>query len=52
MFQFVANPVGAHLLAKAAHMDMTPNWAGTLSDELSEDGMLTDVCDINDHRGE
>lgn len=37
IFQFVANPVGAHLLAKAAHLDGCPKWHGTLSDELEED---------------
>lgn len=37
LFQFVANPVGAHLLAKAAHADRCPIWKGTLSDELEED---------------
>jgi len=36
LFQFVANPVGAHLLAKAAHLDRAPKWPGTLSDELDE----------------
>ncbi len=33
-FQFVANPVGAHLLAKAAHLDKCPKWKGTEDDEL------------------
>ena len=37
MFQFVANPVGAHMLAKAAHLDGAPPWEGTQSDELHED---------------
>jgi len=37
VFQFVANPVGAHLLAKAAHLDGCHKWEGTLSDELEED---------------
>lgn len=37
LFQFVANPVGAHLLSKAAHLDNCPQWEGTLSDELAED---------------
>ena len=37
MFQFVANPVGAHLLAKAAHLDGCPKWSGTISDDLDED---------------
>lgn len=33
----VANPLGAHLLAKAAHHAKLPKWPGTLSDELAED---------------
>ena len=37
MFQFVANPVGAHLLSKAAHLDGCPKWSGTISDDLDED---------------
>lgn len=37
MFQFISNPVGAHLLAKAAHLDHATKWEGTLSDELEED---------------
>ena len=37
LFQFIANPVGAHLLAKAAHLDGCPQWEETLSDELEED---------------
>ena len=37
LFQFVANPVGAHLLAKAAHLDNATLWKNTLSDELAED---------------
>ncbi len=37
IFQFVANPVGAHLLAKAAYLDGCPQWEGTLGDELGED---------------
>ena len=37
LFQFVANPVGAHMLAKAAHMDRCPKWTGTLADELEEE---------------
>jgi multicomponent Na+:H+ antiporter subunit G len=38
LFQFVANPVGAHLLAKAGHLDKAPLWSGTLGDELAENG--------------
>ena len=37
LFQFVANPVGAHLLAKAAHLDRCHMWDHTISDELEED---------------
>jgi multicomponent Na+:H+ antiporter subunit G len=33
IFQFVANPVGAHMLAKAAKLDGAALWKGTLSDE-------------------
>ena len=34
LFQFIANPVGAHMLAKAAHLDGAPQWKKTLSDDL------------------
>lgn len=37
LFQFIANPVGGHLLSKAAHLDGCEPWTGTLSDELEED---------------
>ncbi|MEE9405754.1 MAG: monovalent cation/H(+) antiporter subunit G [Algisphaera sp.] len=37
LFLFVANPIGSHLLAKAALKAQTPLWAGTLSDEHHED---------------
>jgi multicomponent Na+:H+ antiporter subunit G len=37
IFQFVANPVGAHMLAKAGHLDGCPQWKDTLSDDLEED---------------
>lgn len=37
LFAFVANPVGSHILAKAAHMSGLKMWEGTLSDDLSED---------------
>lgn len=36
-FQFIANPVGGHLLSKAAHIDRLKQWDGTLSDDLAED---------------
>ena len=34
LFQFIANPVGAHMLAKAAHLDGAPRWKKTLSDDI------------------
>ena len=37
MFQFVAGPVGIHMLARAAHIDRVRMWKGTLSDDLRED---------------
>ena len=37
VFQFVASPIAAHMLARAAHLDGSPIWEGTLSDELAED---------------
>jgi multicomponent Na+:H+ antiporter subunit G len=37
LFQFVAAPVGAHVLSRAAHLDGIEQWKGTLSDELAED---------------
>jgi multicomponent Na+:H+ antiporter subunit G len=37
IFQFVGNPVGAHLLAKAAHLDGAPLYKGTIGDDLDED---------------
>lgn len=33
-FQFLANPVGGHMLAKAAHLDGCPKWEHTRFDEL------------------
>ncbi|MBL4701996.1 MAG: monovalent cation/H(+) antiporter subunit G [Phycisphaeraceae bacterium] len=33
LFQFIANPIGSHLLAKAAKMDGCPVWDKQLSDE-------------------
>jgi multisubunit Na+/H+ antiporter MnhG subunit len=33
MFQFIANPVGSHLLAKAAKLDNCPVWEGQIADE-------------------
>jgi multicomponent Na+:H+ antiporter subunit G len=37
LFQFVAAPVGAHMLARAAHLDRVPQWEGSVGDELEED---------------
>ncbi len=37
LFQFVAAPVGAHLLARAAYLDGVKMCEGTISDELAED---------------
>lgn len=37
LFQFVAAPVGAHLLGKAAHMVKVRQDANTLDDELARD---------------
>jgi multicomponent Na+:H+ antiporter subunit G len=37
IFQFIASPVGAHMLGRAAHLDGCPMWDKTLSDELAED---------------
>jgi monovalent cation/proton antiporter MnhG/PhaG subunit len=36
-FLFVAAPVGAHLLGKAAHMDDCPMFKGTVGDEYRQD---------------
>ncbi len=37
LFQFVAAPVGAHILARAAHLDRAPITDETLADELADD---------------
>ena len=36
-FVFVSAPVGAHMLARAAHLAGATSWHGTLSDDLAED---------------
>lgn len=36
-FQFIANPIAAHMLARAAHADGAPMWEKTAEDELDED---------------
>ncbi|MCK4873699.1 MAG: Na+/H+ antiporter subunit G [Phycisphaerales bacterium] len=44
IFVFIANPVGSHMIAKAAHKAGYKLWDKTLSDELAEDresGRLT-----------
>lgn len=33
VFLFVANPVGSHMLARAALRDKAPQWEGTIEDE-------------------
>jgi len=40
LFQFVANPVGAHLLSKAAHRDGVEQWSGTLEDQLEGENVI------------
>jgi len=37
LFIFVSNPVGSHLLAKAALRDRVAKWRGTIGDESEED---------------
>ncbi len=37
VFSFVASPIGAHLLAKAAHHGGLQQWDRTLGDELAAD---------------
>lgn len=37
IFVFIANPVGSHMLAKAAHHARYHKWERTLSDDLEED---------------
>jgi multicomponent Na+:H+ antiporter subunit G len=37
LFQFVAGPVGTHMLARSAHLDRVRMWDGTISDDLKED---------------
>lgn len=37
VFTFVANPIGSHLLAKAAHHAGLKQWDRTLSDDLAQD---------------
>ena len=37
VFQFVANPIGAHILSHAAHLEHVGMYPGTLADEEAED---------------
>lgn len=37
LFQYVASPVGSHILAKGAHAAGTPMCKETIGDELAED---------------
>jgi multicomponent Na+:H+ antiporter subunit G len=37
IFQYTAAPVGAHMLARAAHIDGAAKWEGTIDDELQTD---------------
>ena len=37
IFQFVANPIGAHILSHAAHLEHAAMYRGTLADEEAED---------------
>ncbi len=39
IFQFVANPIGAHILSHAAHLEHAAMYPGTLADEEAEDEM-------------
>lgn len=47
----VATPLGAHLLAKAAHHAKLPQYPGTLSDELAEDKANPNVPTSDDFIG-
>ena len=47
----VANPLGAHLLAKAAHHAKLPKWSGTVSDELAEDASNPEIPTSDDFIG-
>ena len=44
IFTYIATPIGAHLLAKAAHHGKLPQWDRTLSDELAEDKANPDMA--------
>jgi multicomponent Na+:H+ antiporter subunit G len=45
LFQFVAGPIGAHMLARAAHIDHVHMYERTLSDDLMQDTSPTEAGD-------
>ena len=51
IFTYIATPIGAHLLAKAAHHGKLPQWDRTLSDELAEDKANPDMAATDDEIG-
>lgn len=51
IFTYIATPIGAHLLAKAAHHGKLPLWDRTLSDELAEDKANPDMAVTDDEIG-
>lgn len=48
IFTFVANPMGSHLLAKAAHHAGLKQWDRTLSDDLAQDKHDPDMAASDD----
>ncbi len=46
IFQFIANPVGAHLLSKAAKIDHAPRWHNYLSDEQDQEAEPTQNLNV------
>lgn len=51
IFTYIATPIGAHLLAKAAHHGKLPQWERTLSDELAEDKADPNMAATDDEIG-
>ncbi len=51
IFTYIATPIGAHLLAKAAHHGKLLLWDRTLSDELAEDKANPDMAATDDEIG-
>jgi multicomponent Na+:H+ antiporter subunit G len=51
VFTFVANPIGSHLLAKAAHHAGLKQWERTLSDDLAQDKRDPDMAATDDLLG-